>query len=1046
MIVVRNTRKCNRSAFASRCPHRLLPTTSTPEDHRFLSSRSHCSLSLNRQRWPCVSVSVPSHYDNEATRRYKTTLPENFNSQRIIHNYDKTCHSFDTMKMERIIQKGNDDIASTFSNANCTVGRVAEICSTPYKREKEMRNAVTSYSASLQSSYPMSTGYLHVPGTNLSFHRTAQNIILRACLSTKSHFHEQTNAKMYGIRTFASSASPSPKIDHDNQTKKIEIHVKSSDIASSKSTPSTNASSKSPFLTSAVVDTNDSWTAKKVMDKTNSFMVSSSKTIASLIFKFPGVMLFYLTHPREFKLKLAELTDAAKKEAHHYWMGSKLLAADLRTARHILGRTLEGNSLSRRERKQLLRTVTDLFRVVPMSIFVLVPFLEFALPFALKLFPNMLPSTFQDSLKAEENMKKELATRLAMAEFFQETLQNLAKDHRRRYETKITKAVEGECAAESVNIKRQETAASFLEFIDKARNGEMLPPDVIIKYSSYFKDELTLDNMPRMQLINMCKYMNILPYGSEALLRFQLRHKIRILQEDDQRILWEGIDSLTKMELREACQERGMRSTGLNKDSYTRALQQWLDLSVNQNVPISLLIMSRTFFLQKEMSGPSRVQDDSKSLTSLADAISGLDKDVVNEVVLEVATSKEKSFSPEVLAIKLEVLETQNELIQEENKMRDAVAKKKKAAEMEKMEREKENSNSMIADATKGNDLKLEAGIEINESSKEPMMQTPVMEDKTIFDKEEIKSTKAHKVTTHDVKEKGKSIPVQQPIEEIKDQEEEQNALSTEEIDAISQLVSPDPVSRERETLQRIKAAMFEKDETNEYEVSKESEKKSSMESQDLEGASLINEKDSLENETVVSTDEKKIKENSVEDIDSKAEAIVSSMEEKASREADASTSVSFSIDELGEVGEKYISLPEEHGQYEDEKLERVISHLKSKVESMVGKIEIQLSDVETKIGDKLHILDRDMDGILSREEMAICLQSVLKRKLTVEEAMAIAHDMDENEDGFFSLDELSKWLETNKIVKLVKEGRDAEVDKMISIQAAKLKGNEEAK
>ncbi len=55
-----------------------------------------------------------------------------------------------------------------------------------------------------------------------------------------------------------------------------------------------------------------------------------------------------------------------------------------------------------------------------MSIFVLVPFLEFALPFALKLFPNMLPSTFQDSLKAEEAMKKELKTRLAMAEFFQE--------------------------------------------------------------------------------------------------------------------------------------------------------------------------------------------------------------------------------------------------------------------------------------------------------------------------------------------------------------------------------------------------------------------------------------------------------------------------------------------------------------------------------------------------------------------------------------------------------------------------------------------------
>jgi LETM1 and EF-hand domain-containing protein 1 len=46
--------------------------------------------------------------------------------------------------------------------------------------------------------------------------------------------------------------------------------------------------------------------------------------------------------------------------------------------------------------------------------------MEFALPFALKLFPNILPSTFQDSLKAEENMKRELQSRIAMAGFFQE--------------------------------------------------------------------------------------------------------------------------------------------------------------------------------------------------------------------------------------------------------------------------------------------------------------------------------------------------------------------------------------------------------------------------------------------------------------------------------------------------------------------------------------------------------------------------------------------------------------------------------------------------
>ena len=50
---------------------------------------------------------------------------------------------------------------------------------------------------------------------------------------------------------------------------------------------------------------------------------------------------------------------------------------------------------------KLTRTTADVFRLVPMSVFVIVPFMELLLPVALKIFPNMLPSTFEDKLKAE---------------------------------------------------------------------------------------------------------------------------------------------------------------------------------------------------------------------------------------------------------------------------------------------------------------------------------------------------------------------------------------------------------------------------------------------------------------------------------------------------------------------------------------------------------------------------------------------------------------------------------------------------------------------
>lgn len=48
---------------------------------------------------------------------------------------------------------------------------------------------------------------------------------------------------------------------------------------------------------------------------------------------------------------------------------------------------------------QFLRTCADLFRLLPFLVFIIVPFMEFLLPVALKLFPNMLPSTFETQSK-----------------------------------------------------------------------------------------------------------------------------------------------------------------------------------------------------------------------------------------------------------------------------------------------------------------------------------------------------------------------------------------------------------------------------------------------------------------------------------------------------------------------------------------------------------------------------------------------------------------------------------------------------------------------
>jgi LETM1 and EF-hand domain-containing protein 1 len=327
-----------------------------------------------------------------------------------------------------------------------------------------------------------------------------------------------------------------------------------------------------------------------------------------------------------------------KEEAHHYWIGSKLLVAEIQTAANIVGRLRKGHEMTRREREHLKRTAGDIFRLVPFSIFVIVPFMEFLLPFALKLFPNMLPSTFQDQLKKEEDMKKELQMRLAMAGFLHETLEDIAKKRSKKEDTK-----DGEAS---------KSGGKVVGFLDKLKMGEPLPNHEVLEIASLFRDELLLPNMARPQLISMCRYMCLPTYGSDSMLRFQLRNKMKAIKEDDRRILWEGIDQLTLLELRDACRDRGMRAHGLNQTRYQKQLKDWLELSIQKNVPISLLIMSRAFML----ASPTDISED-----AIKTSINALDKATINEVVLNVASTSEEQ-TPEMKQRKLESVQYQREV------------------------------------------------------------------------------------------------------------------------------------------------------------------------------------------------------------------------------------------------------------------------------------------------------------------------------------------------------------------------------------------------
>jgi hypothetical protein len=114
-------------------------------------------------------------------------------------------------------------------------------------------------------------------------------------------------------------------------------------------------------------------------------------------------------------MRMKSMWATLKHEVKHYWVGFKLLIADSKTAYGIFGLTLQGRSLTRRQRKLLVKTTGDLFRLLPTLVFILVPLGELLIPFALKIFPDMLPSHFKHQSQEKAKKKQQLKARMEYA-------------------------------------------------------------------------------------------------------------------------------------------------------------------------------------------------------------------------------------------------------------------------------------------------------------------------------------------------------------------------------------------------------------------------------------------------------------------------------------------------------------------------------------------------------------------------------------------------------------------------------------------------------
>jgi len=682
-----------------------------------------------------------------------------------------------------------------------------------------------------------------------------------------------------------------------------------------------------------------------------------------------------------------------KEEIHHYKIGGKLLWSEIKLASSILRRVLSGHSMTRRERLQLIRTSQDIFRIVPLAFFIIVPFMELLLPFALKIFPNLLPSTFQDGLKKEEGMKKELQLRLEMATFFQETLTDMAK------KKKKDEAPGGASASE------------IIQFIDNAKNGASMNKNHVLQMAKFFKDELTLANVSRAQLVSMCRYMGLQPFGADNFLRFQLRTKMRSIQEDDRSIIWEGVDSLSNAEIREACQDRGMRATGLSNFAYKRQLQEWLELSTEKNVPIGLLVLSRAFTISSAL----RLDTDS---SGIATAISAIDDEALNEVVLAAAKNKEQD-TVDMKLRKLESLQYQADMIEEE------LAKKK---ESEKKLAEKKEIEKKEAEQKKEAEKKLAAEMENKEIDGNHVSSFPVVNeeekpvDEVAGDRTVIPSISMPTMPSMSsmssifTKEKSESTEEKEKSDVSDEDKGKVQELTVAEMEALGDFVRS-PLEREKSQLGMLRLLIEQTDKPA---------------SQVLEEVKVLIAKQAqlaADDSRDISEEHDTTKVNISHDNIEKGKVVVSvgaavNVENTSQERSGATEKPILELTEeeiaAAEAAVDAADAAEAEDKEADEKDEKEMARMKNMLSNMINKLEIDITKSEEILGKKLSLLDLDKDGALSTEELKNVIMQTLKRKPSDEEAAFIAATIDNNGDGIITTDELLAWIEEKKAVAIV--------------------------
>jgi len=281
-----------------------------------------------------------------------------------------------------------------------------------------------------------------------------------------------------------------------------------------------------------------------------------------------------------------------KKEAKKVFQGCKLLCHD---SKYILFKKYKSifytENFTIKDQKALDRTKGDLFKMIPFSVFIIIPGMELLLPLFLYVFPNMIPSTFLSKTKQEAYVECIIHKRPSNAD----------KLHR-------------------FLLEKAKTLEEQPDLIQKIRNQpQKVTLGDLVKSQHLFKKQFTLGSMDSDQLRAVCRFLccepwtgfrsfnklvvwpthkllgclginfpaewepKVFPLSSihRNILMLQARSVLRKLREGDSLLLQENLDTIEDSLLDTLCWERGIPTEFQTDKQKRKGLKTWVFYSTH---------------------------------------------------------------------------------------------------------------------------------------------------------------------------------------------------------------------------------------------------------------------------------------------------------------------------------------------------------------------------------------------------------------------------------------------------------------------------------